>query len=477
MAKPTGFIEYDRLDAAKRPAAERVGDFREFAEPLSVEQLEIQAARCMDCGIPHCHAFGCPVLNRIPDFNEMIYRGQWRRALEILHATNNLPEITGRICPAPCEAACTVSINGEAVSIKQIELQIVERGWAEGWIAPRPAGFSTGRRVAIIGSGPAGLAAAQQLARRGHEVVVFERSPRVGGLLRYGIPDFKLEKSILDRRLDQMTAEGVIFEANVEAGVDLSARYLRRSFDAILLTAGATKPRDLDVSGRQIDGVHFAMDYLTQQNRRNEGTLDADETPITALGKHVVVIGGGDTGSDCVGTANRQHAASVTQIELLPKPPDERTEGNPWPTWPLTQRTSTSHEEGCRRLWSVATKECLAGDRGSVRAIRCAQLEWTPPGADGRRDFTETAGGEFEIPADLVLLAMGFMHVEHGPLIQQLALATDPRGNLAVNADFMTDVPGVFAAGDAVGGASLVVRAIYSSRCAAAAIDTYLQSL
>ena len=473
MAKPTGFLEHPREDPAKRPVAERVGDYKEIEQPLPLDRAEVQASRCMDCGIPYCHAFGCPLGNRIPEFNDMVYRRQWRRALDLLHATNNFPEITGRLCPAPCEAACSLSINSKPVSVRHLELQIVERGWREGWIAPQPAERKTGKSVAVIGSGPAGLAAAQQLARRGHDVVVFEKAAAPGGILRYGIPDFKLEKWILDRRLDQLRAEGVRFETGVEVGADLSVRYLLRKFEAICITAGAREPRDLKVPGRGLEGIHFAMEYLAQQNRRNAGEVIPFDQEILAKDKNVVVIGGGDTGSDCVGTARRQGARSITQIELLPEPPLDRSPDNPWPTWPTILRTSTSHEEGGERMWSVQTKEFLGlGIR--VRGMRCVRLAWSPPDASGRRPFKEVPGSEFELKAELVLLALGFVHVEHGPVIGELGLKTDDRGNLAVDDDGMTNVPGIFAGGDAVLGASLVVRAILLGRRMAAAVDKYL---
>jgi NAD(P)H-dependent glutamate synthase small subunit len=376
------------------------------------------------------------------------------------------------LCPAPCEPACTLAINLPAVAIKQIELQIVERGWSEGWIVPEPAPFKTGKRVAVVGSGPAGLAAAQQLARMGHDVVVYEKSQKAGGLLRYGIPDYKLEKWVIDRRLEQMRAEGVVFETGVNAGTDISVRYLRRTFDALLLTTGATVPRDLPVPGRELRGVHFAMEFLTQQNQRNGEEAIAGEA-ITAAGKHVVVIGGGDTGSDCIGTSRRQGAKSIHQIEILPKPPEDRVPTNPWPTWPNVLRTSSAQEEGCERSWSVSTKE-FAGDGGRVRKLRCAHLDWSEPDAAGRRAFKEVPGSEFDLQADLVLLAMGFVHVEHGPLVQDLSLERDARGNLRVDAGSMTSTDGVFAAGDSMLGASLVVRAIDAGRQAAEGIGRYL---
>ncbi len=475
MPKPTGFMEYQREEPPHRPVGERVRDYLEVEELLPETRIGSQAARCMDCGIPFCHAFGCPVKNRIPDWNDMVYRGQWRKALQLLHQTCNLPEITGRVCPAPCEAACTLAINQPAVTIRHLELQIVEHGWREGWIRPEPADHKTGQRVAVVGSGPAGLPAAQQLARRGHEVVVFEKADRVGGMLRYGIPDFKLEKWVLDRRLEQMKAEGVIFETGVNAGVDVSAAYLKRSFDAIVLAAGATVPRDLAVTGRDLSGIHFAMEFLKQQNRINAGDTISPEEHISAERKHVVVIGGGDTGSDCIGTSRRQGAASITQIELLPRPPEQRLPTNPWPTWPTVLRTSSSQEEGCDRLWSIQTK-AFVGEEGTVRTLRCVKLDWSEPDSAGRRTFREIPGSEFELRADLVLLAMGFVHVEHGPLVRDLGVAIDSRGNIVTDGNLMTTVPGVFAAGDAAMGASLVVRAIDMGRRAAEGVRRYLVS-
>ena len=471
MGKPTGFLEYKRLEAGYRPADERVKDYFEININLTPEQLAQQAARCMDCGIPFCHGAGCPLGNRIPEFNDLVFRGKWKQACDNLHSTNNFPEVTGRVCPAPCETACTLGINDDPVSIKQIELQIVERGWQLGWIRPQPAPRKTGKRVAVIGSGPAGLAAAQQLARIGHDVTVFERDRKLGGLLRYGIPDFKLDKSILDRRLAQMEAEGVSFETGVDIGVDLSGRYLRQRFDAILLTMGAGEPRDLPVPGRELEGIEYAMTYLTQQNRLNHGQgLAAGEKRIDAADKVVVVIGGGDTGSDCVGTANRQGAKKVYQFEILPQPPELRPDDTPWPTWPRVLRTSSSHKEGCTRRWCIATKR-LTGEDNRVKHLYGVEVEWTNEA--GQWKMAEKKGTEFTMDVDLVLLAMGFVHVVHKGLVEELGLSLDGRGNVIAH-DFQTSQSGVFVAGDANVGASLVVRAIRYGRDAAEAIDRYL---
>jgi len=472
VGNPTGFIEYQRLETPHRPVVERIGDWREVDLMLTPEQLRQQAARCMDCGIPFCHASGCPVLNRIPEFNELAYRGRWQEAIENLHSTNNFPEITGRVCPAPCEAACTLSINSQPVNIKHIELQIIERAFAEGWVRPLRPASRTGKKVAIIGSGPAGLAAAQQLNRLGHQVVVFEKDDRLGGLLRYGIPDFKLEKRIIDRRLEQLVAEGVRFEPNVYVGRDLSGSYLLERFDAVLLAMGAGQPRPLTVPGSELQGVHFAMEYLTQQNRRVAGDLpELVKRPlIDARDKHVVVIGGGDTGSDCVGTAVRQQAASVTQIEILPQPPESYNPETPWPLWPKILRTSTSHEEGCKRLWSVLTTG-LSGTDGCVRQLHACRVEWEK--TESGWQMKPVPGTEFTLPTDLVLVAMGFLHVVHDELLTQLGIELDPRGNVFVQ-NWMTSRPGVFAAGDCRRGASLVVHAIFEGRQAAKAIDRFL---
>lgn len=476
MGKPTGFLEYTRQNPTKRSVKQRINDYKEIEQMLTESDLKQQAARCMDCGVPSCHAFGCPVSNRIPDWNDLVFRGQWKLALEMLHSTNNFPEITGRICPAPCEASCTLDINQPAVTIRHIELQIVEKGWKEGWIEPQIAEVRSGKQVAIVGSGPAGLSAAQQLARKGHDVVVFERSDKIGGLLRYGIPDFKLEKWVLDRRMEQMKAEGVRFETEVNAGVDISPRFLERTYDAIVLTTGSTVPRDVSLPGRDLQGIHFAMEFLTQQNRLNSKLVVGKNEMISAAGKHVVVIGGGDTGSDCVGTSRRQGAASITQIELLPQPPESRTVSNPWPTWPVIMRTSTSHEEGCERQWSILTK-AFHGEGSHVRSMECVKLEWGASDASGRSQFKEIPGSEFEIKADLALLATGFIHVEHGALTRDFDIALDDRGNIKVDDNYMSTHPGVFAAGDSVMGASLVVKAFHQGREVAEGVDKYLSQL
>lgn len=474
MAKPTGFLEYDRKNPPKRPVEDRVKDYTEIEQLMTEAELNEQAARCMDCGIPYCHTFGCPVINRIPDWNDLVYQRKWKEALKVLHSTNNFPEITGRICPAPCEAACTLMIDEKPVAIRHIELQIAERGWKEGWIQPELPEEKSGFKVAVIGSGPAGLSASQQLARMGHDVVCFEKADRVGGLLRYGIPDFKLDKSVIDRRMKQMEAEGVRFETQVEAGKDLSGDYLKRSFDAILITTGARVPRNLEVPGRDLQGIEFAMDFLTQQNKRNAGDEISAEEILSAEGKDVVVVGGGDTGSDCIGTSRRQGAKSITQIELLPQPPEKRSDANPWPLWPQIMRTSSSQEEGCERLWSILTKEAVGDGKGNIKALKCVRLDWTTPEDGGRPSFKEIKGSEFEIPAQLVLLAMGFVHTEHEPLVSQFGIETDARGNVLVTDEHMTSVPGIFAAGDSTKGASLVVHAFHLGRDAAESVDKFL---
>jgi len=470
VGKSTGFMEHRREDIAHRPVAERVEDFFEIDVPHQEETLVRQASRCMDCGIPFCHT-GCPVHNSIPEFNDLVYRGKWREASANLHRTNNFPEITGRLCPAPCEPSCTLSINDAPVLIKHTEYQIAERAFAEGWVEPRRAPVRTGKRVAIVGSGPAGLAAAQQLTRVGHDVVVFEKDERIGGLLRYGIPEFKLEKWVIDRRLKQLRAEGVKFEAGVVVGEDLSVRYLRKNFDAILLAMGAGVPRSLKVLGAAYDNVHYAMDFLVQQNRLIAGDPPPAPTDqISARDKIVVVIGGGDTGSDCVGTSLRQGASEVHQLEILPKPPEKYNPVTPWPMWPQTLRTSTSHEEGCERRWSVLTKR-LSGANVRANVLHGVEVQWNS-GPKGW-EMEEVPGTEFSMRVDLVLLAMGFVHVVHGGLVANLGLKLDRQGNVVVD-DYMTSEQGVFAAGDATLGASLVVRAIDAGREAARGIDTYL---
>jgi len=470
MGEIKGFLKYKRQPVDHRPVEERIHDYKELDLPLTPEQIVQQAARCMDCGIPFCHGVGCPLRNFIPDLNELIYQGHWRDACEYLHSTNNFPEITGRVCPAPCEPACTLAINDQPVLIRHIEYQIVERGFAEGWITPMPPAKKTGKRVAIIGSGPAGLAAAQQLARAGHDVVVFEKDQKIGGILRYGIPDFKLEKPVIDRRLSQLAAEGVQFQTDMTVGKDISTHYLRKQFDCICLTMGAGEPRDLSVQGRGYENVVPAMDYLSAQNRINAGEL-IETRVLNAKDKKVVVIGGGDTGSDCVGTARRQGAKHIVQLEILPKPPEDRPDDTPWPNWPRIMRTSSSHEEGCERIWSVMTTR-LTGTETKVSKVHCCKVEWVQQA--GSWKIKEVPGTEFELDADIVLLAMGFLHIAHDGLVTEMGLELDQRGNVAVK-DFQTNQPWVFAAGDAINGASLVVRAIDSGRAAAEAIDRWLR--
>ena len=471
MGKPTGFLEIEREMPPRRSVKERVRDYQEIYLALPENTLRAQGARCMDCGVPFCHQ-GCPLKNIIPDWNDLVYRNQWRGALDRLLATNDFPEFTGRLCPAPCEGSCVLGINAKPVTIKQIELEIIERGFREGWVKPEPPLVRTGKSVAVVGSGPAGLAAAQQLNRAGHWVTVFERADRIGGLMRYGIPEFKLEKHILDRRLRLMTAEGTTFRTRANVGEDIPAETLRRSFDAVLLAGGATLPRDLSVPGRDLDGIHFAMEYLPLQNRRCLGDPIPDERFISARGRHVVIIGGGDTGADCLGTAHRQGAASVHQLELLPVPPKERAWNNPWPLWPNIFRSSSAHEEGGTRDFCVSTKR-FSGTNGTVERLHAIRVEFEPDGKGGQR-MREIPGSEFEIPADLVLLAMGFLGPERNGMLSQFGVSMTTRGNVAVNDDKMTSVPGVFAAGDMARGQSLIVWAITEGRQAARGVDRFL---
>jgi NAD(P)H-dependent glutamate synthase small subunit len=470
MGELKGFLKYARREVRHRPVEDRIRDFKELELPLTPDEIRQQAARCMDCGIPFCHGTGCPLKNSIPDLNELVYKERWTEACAYLHSTNNFPEITGRVCPAPCEAACTLSVNDKPVLLRHIEYQIVERGFAEGWIMPQPSAKITGKRIAVVGSGPAGLAAAQQLARAGHDVVVFEKDDRIGGMLRYGIPDFKLEKRIIDRRLKQLSAEGVEFQTDVNVGQDISARYLHKMFDCICLTIGARQSRDLAVPGRGYENILFAMDYLTAQNKLYAGAMTSMPSMITAKDKVVVVIGGGDTGSDCVGTARRQGAKKIYQLEILSKPPETRPTDTPWPMWPRIMRTSSSHQEGCERLWGVMTKK-FSGYQTRVGELHCCQVEWVRKGDNWK--IRELPSTDFVIKADIVLLALGFLHVENEGLVKQLGLKLDEQGNVAVN-NFQSSEPWVFAAGDAISGASLVASAINSGREAAAAIDGWL---
>jgi glutamate synthase (NADPH/NADH) small chain len=468
MGKITGFLEIERALPPRRPVAERLKDWRELEGKLAEPELQAQGARCMDCGIPFCHK-GCPLGNIIPDWNDLIYRGRWKAAIDRLHSTNNFPEFTGRICPAPCEEACVLNINDNPVTIKQIEKQTIDHALKAGWVVPQVPAQRTGKSVAIVGSGPAGLACAQQLARAGHLVTVFERDDRVGGLLRYGIPDFKMEKHWIDFRMRQMEAEGVTFQPGVAIGRDYPSARLIEEFDAVVIAAGATKPRDLPVPGRELDGIHFAMEFLPQQNKVVAGDTVANQ--ISAAGRKVVILGGGDTGSDCLGTSNRQGAASVHQFELLPQPPDARTPDMPWPYWPMILRTSSSHEEGVIRDWSINTKK-FSGANGRVQKLHGVRLEWKQ-GNNGRPQMVEIAGSEFELEADLVLLALGFLGPEQGP-IADLGLKTDERSNVAADENYMSSVPGVFACGDARRGQSLVVWAIWEGRECARGVDQYL---
>nr|VFJ95027.1 MAG: glutamate synthase (NADH) small subunit [Candidatus Kentron sp. LFY] len=473
MGKPTGFMEIKRQDRSYGPVVDRIRHYGEFVVPLPEEAVRKQGARCMDCGIPYCHG-GCPVNNIIPEWNDLVYRDRWRDAVEVLHTTNNFPEFTGRVCPAPCEASCTLNLTHEAVTIKTIECAIIDKAWQAGWITPEVPLVRTGKRVAIVGSGPAGLASAQQLARAGHEVVVYEKRARVGGLLRYGIPDFKLEKHLIDRRMAQMQAEGVDFRTNSHIGGvgGIPARELLRDYDALVLAGGSEQPRDLAIPGRELDGIHLAMDFLAQQNDRVAG-IDPEEEgarELTARDKHVVVIGGGDTGSDCVGTSIRQGARSVLQIEIMPKPPEQEDKLLTWPDWPLKLRTSSSQEEGCKRDWAVASRS-FTGKDGKVTGIDLIRVEWKQQ--DGRQIMQEIPGSEFSVEADLVLLAMGFMHPTQGGLLEELGVALDDRGNVAAADGYRTSVDKVFTAGDMHRGQSLVVWAIREGRQCASAVDEY----
>lgn len=473
MGNPKGFIEHKRENPSYRPVDERLKDYKEIINHLSKDTLKIQASRCMDCGVPFCHALGCPLGNLIPEWNDFIYRNNWEEAVERLHATNNFPEITGRICPAPCETSCTLSINNAPVTIQQVELAIAEYGFENGLIKPLPPKTETGKKVAVIGSGPSGLASAQQLRRMGHKVTVFERAERLGGILRFGIPDFKLEKWIIDRRIEQMKNEGVQFETEVLIGEDISAKHLKKSYDAIVLTIGACQPRDLSVKGRELKGIYQSMEYLTKSNFFTAGLIKENEI-ISAKGKNVLVIGGGDTGSDCVGTANRQGAKNVKQFEILPKPINWENSHNPnWPLWPNILRTSSSHKEGCEREWCIETKEFKGKD--TVEEVICKKVEWKLLEGSGRLVPCEIAMSEFIVKADLVFLAMGFLHPEHSKLVSDLNLELDGRGNINTN-NYATSEKGIFAAGDAATGASLVVRCIYHGRSAASAINLYLNS-
>ena len=469
MGDARGFLKHDRLLPERRPVPVRLRDWREVYRDFPDETLREQAARCMDCGIPFCNR-GCPLGNLIPDWNDLVFRDRWRDAIDRLHATNNFPEFTGRLCPAPCEAACVLGINSDPVTIKQVEVEIIDKAWEMGWVVPLPPSVATGRRVAVVGSGPAGLAVAQQLTRAGHQVTVFERDDRAGGLLRYGIPEFKMEKRFLDRRLLQMEAEGTEFRVNAEAGADPSGDRLREEFDAVALAGGATQWRDLPIPGRELRGIYQAMEFLPDANRVQSG--DFEEHPRSAAGKRVVIIGGGDTGADCLGTVHRQGAASVHQFEIMPRPPDERPDSTPWPTWPLIYRTSSAHEEGGMREYAVNTEQFTDDGSGQVASLLTHRVEQVFD--NGRMRFEKIPGSEREYPADLVLLAMGFTGPERSPLLEQLGVELDERGNVSRNDNWETNVPGVFVAGDMGRGQSLIVWAIAEGRSVAAAVDEFL---
>ena len=473
MGKPTGFLEFSREMPSKRPVKERVNDYREFVEKYPAQKLNQQAARCMDCGVPFCH-HGCPLGNIIPEFNDAVYRQSWREAYDILSSTNNFPEFTGRICPAPCESSCVLGINQPPVAIEEIEKHIIEIAFEKGFVKPHKPNLRTGKKVAVVGSGPAGMAAAAQLNAAGHSVTVFERDDAPGGLLRYGIPDFKLEKWVIDRRIAIMEEEGIVFQCNAEVGVNVSVNDLLRQFNAVVLAGGSTIPRDLPVPGRDLKGIHFAMDFLKQQNKRVSRVLDKNEEPILAKGKHVVVIGGGDTGSDCVGTSNRHAAKSITQFELLPKPPESRTPQMPWPTYPMVLKISSSHEEGAERQWAVNTKEFIGDGNGNLKALKIVDLEWKI-GDNGKAQFVEIEGSTREIPCDLALLAMGFVHPQHEGLVNDLAVELDERGNVRASEKlYQTNIQKIFTAGDMRRGQSLVVWAISEGRECARKVDEFL---
>ncbi|HOO71069.1 MAG TPA: glutamate synthase subunit beta [Spirochaetota bacterium] len=471
MGDPQGFLKLKRKESGYRPVEERINDYSEVERQLPEEERKLQASRCMDCGVPFCH-WGCPVGNIMPEWQDMIFRGRWEEAYHTLQETNNFPEFTGRVCPAPCEAGCVLSINDNAVTIRQNELSVIEKAFQLGLVKPRPPRERTGKKVAVIGSGPAGLACADMLNRAGHSVTLYEKEDSVGGYLRFGIPDFKLDKSIIDRRLDILREEGLVIKTGVEAGKDISGKKLLKENDALCLTIGARKTRNLDIEGRDLKGIHFAMEYLAQQNRIVRGDSIPDDELIKALNKNVLVIGGGDTGSDCVGTANRQGAQRITQIEIMAQPPKQRTDNEPWPLWPRLYKTSSSHEEGCTRLWNVLAKKFI-GEDGMVKKLLAARVEWTDNGKGGLA-MTEVPGSEFELEADLVLIAMGFEHVIHEGLVAELGLSLDARGNIALDEALMSSAEKVFAAGDSHRGASLVVWAIHEGRKAAEAINKYL---
>ena len=473
MGKVTGFIEAGRRTPARRDKVERISDWQEIYLEWSDSDSRRQASRCMDCGVPFCNS-GCPLGNLIPEFNDFVYHGAWQEAIQRLHATNNFPEFTGRVCPAPCEASCTLSINSDPVTIEMIEKTIVERGWEEGWIKPEPAENKTGKKVAVVGSGPSGLAAAQQLARAGHSVTVFERNEYIGGLLAIGIPEFKLEKRVVDRRVDQMKKEGVEFKVSTNVGIDITHEELLENFDAVCLAGGSTVPRDLPVEGRELNGVHFAMDFLGQQNRRLKGQEFSPEETIDVKGKNVVIIGGGDTGADCLGTSHRQGAANIVQMEIMPRPPEERITTNPWPQWPTIFRTSSAHEEGGDRDFNVLTKRFVDDGNGNIKRLECARVEWVKDKETGRFNMNEIPGSEFTLEADAVFLAMGFLHPQHEGLLDALGVEYDARGNVAADGSMKTNLDKVFACGDMQRGQSLVVHAIASGRRTARMIDIFL---